>query len=98
MKRITVSRRSFMGSLLAAGTAPMIIPARVLGDEAPSKKIMIGSVGLGSQGTGDLKMFLGQDKTARVVALCDCNRRHLDRAVGVVKGHDGRREDLQRFP
>ncbi len=97
MKRIPVSRRSFMGSLLAAGAAPWIIPAHVLGEHAPSNKITIGAVGLGSQGTGDLKMFLGLDKTARVVALCDCNRRHLDRAAGVVKEMYGSSDGVKTY-
>ena len=49
-----ISRRDFcrrsaagLAGMLAAGAAPVIIPARVLGAEAPSKKLALGVIGCG---------------------------------------------------
>ena len=49
-----ISRRDFcrrsaagLASVLAAGAAPVIVPARVLGAEAPSKKLALGVIGCG---------------------------------------------------
>ncbi len=71
-----VARRSFLRALLAAGVAPHFIPARVLGADAPSKKINVGIVGAGAQGRWDLGNFLVQDDV-RVTAICDVNQRNL---------------------
>ena len=67
------SRRSLLRrtATLAGGAASFsIIPARVLGADAPSKKITIGCIGLGNHGVGrNLNMFLRQPD-AQVVAVC----------------------------
>ncbi len=50
-----------------------LVAARVLGGEgnvAPSNRVTIGVIGLGIQGTGDMKSFLGM-REARVLAVCD---------------------------
>ena len=47
MKDIAFSRRSFVGGAVAAVAFPSLIPASVLGAEAPSKKITIGVIGCG---------------------------------------------------
>src|SRR5208283_3752538 len=84
-------RRAFLKSVLAAGAAPWIVPARVLGVEnrvPPSGKITLGVIGVGAQGQGDLQSFLTLDDV-RVTAICDVNqrniasaRRHVARAYG----------------
>jgi predicted dehydrogenase len=49
----------------------MLLPARVWGDNAPSKRITLGFIGLGSQGcSANLTNFLGCED-AHVVAVCD---------------------------
>ncbi len=45
-KTAPVPRRSFMRAILAAGTAPAIIPSHVLGAEAPSNKVTLGVIGV----------------------------------------------------
>ncbi len=83
MKRITKSnRRQFLttaaGASAAAFAAPMFIPSHVLGKDgavAPSNKIVMGSIGVGGQGRGNLGAFLGQADT-QVVAVCDVDSRH----------------------
>ncbi|MBL9198870.1 MAG: Gfo/Idh/MocA family oxidoreductase [Opitutaceae bacterium] len=74
-----LSRRSFVQAMLAAGVAPLVVPARLLGAAAPSNKITVGVIGVGAQGHGDMRNFLSQDDV-RVTAICDVNQRNLDRA------------------
>lgn len=85
-------RRSFLKQLLAAGAAPWFIPSHVLGaggQTTPSNKLTVGAIGVGAQGYGDLQNFLTQDDV-RVTALCDVNRRNLDRARTSVTQAYGR--------
>lgn len=75
------TRRNFMvGSSLAAGSLgfPAIIPARVLGNEAPSKKIQVGVVGCGRIALGmDIPGVWNSRDMATVVALADCDAHRL---------------------
>jgi predicted dehydrogenase len=69
---------------IAAGAAvPMFIPARLLGDDAPSKQIVIGFIGVGWMGGDNLSSFLRQ-RDCRVVAIADVDQRHLQSAVAKV--------------
>jgi len=70
-------RRGFLGAMLAAGVAPMFIPARVLGAEAPSKLLRIGCIGTGRMGSGNMlsAIGIGPKHGARVVAVCDADRK-----------------------
>jgi len=86
-----ITRRAFARRLAsAAGAAvafPTIIPSRVLGDEAPSKRTTLGFIGMGSQGTSaNLNTFLNQDD-AQVVAVCDA---YMGRADAARKTTDRR--------
>ncbi len=74
-----IPRRGFLASLLAAGTTPWFVPARVFGAPgraAPSDKITVGVIGVGAQGQGDMQNFLSND-SVRVTAICDVNQRKL---------------------
>ncbi len=93
MKGRKQTRRRFLkmlGAGAAAGAAlPCVVPSLVLGGKgrvAPSDRITIGCIGVGNQGAGVMRNFLGQD-SARVVAVCDVNARR--QAVG--KDHVNRR-------
>lgn len=77
-------RRHALRTLLAAGTAPLVLPARLFGQQAPSNQVRLGVIGAGAQGTGDLRSFLGLD-AVRVAGICDVNRANLDNAVKLVK-------------
>lgn len=71
MNRIT--RRQFLQRTSAAGAAlafPNFIPARLLGANAPSKRVNVGHIGVGGQGTGLLNGFLGCAQ-GQSVATCD---------------------------
>ncbi len=65
------SRRDFFKIANAAAMmAPVIVPSAVWGAEtAPSDRITMGFIGMGSQNRGLLNKFLG--KNTQVVAVCD---------------------------
>ena len=69
------SRRRFLFTVAAAGAAPLIIPSRLLGAEAPSNTMQIGAIGTGRMGRGDMQAAMGAGlkpaANARVVAVCD---------------------------
>ena len=79
------SRRQVLKLLTATAAAPLILPRRLFGADAPSNKITIGCIGVGWQGGGNLDAFLGQD-LCRVVAICDVDESHLKEAVNRVNG------------
>jgi predicted dehydrogenase len=83
------SRRRFVGGMLrgalVAAVAPNFIPLRVLaGENTPSKKIQLGHIGVGNQGTNDLRNFLTVDNAASV-ALCDPFRQRRENAAKFVR-------------
>jgi myo-inositol 2-dehydrogenase / D-chiro-inositol 1-dehydrogenase len=69
----TLNRRSFLGAMLAAGAAPMILPCRLFGNEAPSNLLRIGLVGVGRQGRDLMNNALGAQRhtNSRLVSVCD---------------------------
>ena len=94
--RSSLNRRTFVKRVSAAGVMaafPSIIPASALGRErrpAPGNRIVIGCIGVGSQGTGNMNGFLDKDEV-QIVAVCDVDRDHLERAkqnVDTVYGND----------
>jgi len=83
-----ITRRRFAGGLLQAAiltaTAPNLIPLRVLaGDHTPSKKIQLGHIGVGGQGTNLLNNFQNVD-TAITAAICDPFRQRREAAGKLV--------------
>lgn len=89
------NRREFIRSAGIAATAglfPTIIPARVLGAEAPSKKITLGFIGMGGQGMGmNLATFLGL-KDCHAVSVCDAFLGKAKRAARKVNEAYGNRD------
>jgi predicted dehydrogenase len=63
---------------------PSIVPASVFGANPPSERITIGCVGLGGQGTSNMKGFRG-NPSAQIVALCDVDAGHVERARGITE-------------
>jgi len=84
------SRRNFLKTTGLAGAAigfPTIIPARVLGADAPSKHINILQIGCGRVGRGmDIPGILRQD-AARLVAVCDLDSLRVADGKEMVEGH-----------
>jgi len=81
-QRNSLSRRDFLRSsaiLGAAAAFPGIVPASVFGAEAPSERIVVGCIGVGRMGTGDLTEALGI-KDVQVVAVCDVDSKRVQLA------------------
>jgi predicted dehydrogenase len=73
------TRRSFLGAA-AAGVA--------LAQKAPGDQLVVGMIGVGTQGSGRLREFLAHPDV-RIGAICDVDRTHLDRAIAVVEKEKG---------
>ncbi|QNN25462.1 Gfo/Idh/MocA family oxidoreductase [Planctomycetales bacterium ZRK34] len=73
----------------ATVSAPYFVPSRLLGLDAPSNTLRIGSIGTGRMGHGDMKeaVYRGLDPklNARVVAVCDVNLERARHAKGEVE-------------
>lgn len=70
------SRRDFLktaSAATAAVAAPMILPSSAWGSNAPSERINVGVIGLGTRGTPDMGQFMKHDDV-QIRALCDVNR------------------------
>ena len=90
MRKKEISRRQFLKSAtgVTAGTIafPYIVSSSALGQGgsvAPSNRIVMGAIGVGSMGTGDLRGFLNK-KEVQTVAVCDVDKAHRDRAKKLV--------------
>jgi predicted dehydrogenase len=87
-------RRSFLKRAAVVGglTAfPAIVPSTVFGQNAPSNRIVMGFIGVGGQGRGDLGGFLGFDEV-RAVAVCDVVDAHARTAKNKVDSHYGNKD------
>ncbi len=85
------SRRDFVkrSAALVAGAIvlPQIIPSTALGmgrKIAPSDRIVIGSIGVGSQGMSNMRDFLKLKDAVQFVAVCDVDTHHLAKAKETV--------------
>ena len=91
MQENKTTRRQFLkttGPAALAVAFPSIVPASALGKGgavAPSERIVMGAIGVGGRGTGDLKVLLGR-RDVQVVAVCDVSAGRLSRAKGLVDG------------
>jgi glucose-fructose oxidoreductase len=93
MKDTTLTRRQFLKhtTALAASAAvfPSLAPAAALGKSgkvAPSNRIVVGCIGVGPQGQGDMANFLNQ-RDAQVVAVCDVKAEQREQARERVNAH-----------
>ncbi len=66
---------------------PAIVPASVLGAASPGNRINVGAIGTGRISRGHDLPGLWKYDTARVVAVCDLDRRRVQDAVALVNGY-----------
>lgn len=89
MRNNRSTRRQFLkrtSTAAAAVAAPTILPSCALGRAghvAPSNRIVMGCIGVGSQGTSNMEGFL-KFPEAKIVAVCDVDRAHRENAKGIV--------------
>jgi predicted dehydrogenase len=81
-KTDTISRRGFVkGSALAAASLafPTVVPSTVFGRHAPSNRVNLAMIGVGSRGTDVMKGFARHDDVC-FLAVCDTFRDRRERA------------------
>jgi predicted dehydrogenase len=90
MKKKQISRRQFLkrasGITAGAMAFPYLVSSSALGQSgrpAASDRIVMGCIGVGSQGTGNMRGFLGK-REVQVVAVCDVDKKHRERAKKLV--------------
>ena len=90
MTRRDLNRRQFLkqaaGAGVAVATFPYVVSSSALGNAgavAPSNRIVMACIGVGSQGSGNMRGFLGK-KQVQIVAVCDVDKRNRDRAKKTV--------------
>lgn len=90
-----MERRKFIRnlSLSAAGSMmiPTIVKASALGKNgavAASDRIVMGGIGLGSMGTGDMNNFL-KNPGVQYVAVCDVDTTHNKKALDLIEAKYG---------
>lgn len=86
-----LNRRRFLRASALSGAglviAPMIVPSRLFGANAPGKKIQIAQIGCGRIAQGmDIPGILKHD-IARIVAVCDLDSRRMADAQRKVESH-----------
>jgi predicted dehydrogenase len=72
---------------LLKSTFPLLLSAATLGRAgavAPNSRLRLGCIGLGGQGTSNLRAFL-TDERVQVVAICDVDGKHREAAGAIAK-------------
>lgn len=93
----TLDRRAFLREAAGIGTGIALtpfIPASVFGRTgrpSPSNRIVMGCIGMGGMGRGNMDAFLGQSDV-QVVAVCDVDKNHLRDAKNAVDNRYGNKD------
>ena len=86
---MSLSRRSFLqrSAAVAAGAAmPLVLPARLLGQSAPSKRINVAIIGIGAQGRFHFR-YMSVHPEVQFVGICDVDkvrREHFAEAANTL--------------
>ena len=91
---MNATRRNFLKSALAAGVFPTIIPASVLGKDAPGGKLQIALIGCGRIGTTmDIGGLLQNEDLAMLTTICDVDILRLQNMKALAERRYGRKLD-----
>ena len=94
MTAATTSRRQFLKQVGLAASLPVIIPASALGRNgvpAPSDRVTMGFIGMGSMGINNLRVFIDKPDV-HVLAVCDVNKSGENYAGRGSKGREPARQ------
>jgi len=102
-----VTRRQWLRTAAKAGAAllvPAVVRSTALGKEgavAPSERILVGGIGLGGRGTGDLRWML-PEKDVQFVAICDIRKSRREAIKKMVDNRYGNQDvktytDIREF-
>ncbi|NQT37546.1 MAG: Gfo/Idh/MocA family oxidoreductase [Planctomycetes bacterium] len=90
----SVTRRQFLRRTAASGgllAVPYAVPASALGRDdavAPSERIVLGGIGIGGRGSGDLRWMMAE-KDVQFVAVCDAKKSQRAKVKQIVDTHYG---------
>jgi len=87
MNALSCSRRDFLKSTALLSTAfsfPVLVPARVLGAQAPSNRINLGLIGMGLMMGSHHHIALGRNDV-QIMAVCDVDRTKRERAKALTE-------------
>jgi predicted dehydrogenase len=90
-----MNRRDFVagsGCAVAALAMPSIVPARVLGADAPSNRINVGFIGTGRQAFGANLPQMMAVPGVQVVAVCDVDSWRMNEAQALVNAFYAKRD------
>ena len=96
-KRVKFSRRRLLKAVGGAGAVlltPSFVPSSVLGKDgavAPSERIVLGALGIGGRGTGDLRCFM-DNPDVQFVAICDIRKIRRDAVKEMADTHYGNQD------
>lgn len=97
-----MKRRDFVKNAVAASgmiMVPMIIPtgctSKKNGNTPPSDRIVMGGIGLGGMGRGDMNNFL-RNEEVQYVAICDVDKSQREKALQMVSKAYGN-EDCREY-
>jgi predicted dehydrogenase len=81
-KRNILTRRDFIKAAATAAVAPAIVPSSVFSRPSPGDTMLLGCIGVGRQGQGDMQeaIYRGLEAGARVVAVCDVDSHRAEDA------------------
>jgi hypothetical protein len=90
-----ITRRGFVQRAAAASVAvPWFVPGSALGAEGATpanERIVMGAIGVGGRGTGDMRGLMGHGEV-QMVAVCDPVPEHRNRAKDLVDQHYGNKD------
>jgi predicted dehydrogenase len=89
-RSLPVTRRVFLGT--AAATAATAFRPAFARQAPPSDQLLVGAIGVGGMGLSRLRELVKQPDV-RIAAICDVDRRRVDRAVAYVEKELGYRPD-----
>ena len=98
-----MNRRNFLkkstGAAIGAVSFPYLIPASALGRNSfvpPSDRITMGCIGLGGQGTHNMRTFLNL-KGVQIVALCDVDKKSSNYHGGLTAGLEPAKQIVDNY-
>jgi len=90
-----INRRSLLTNAVGVASTvcgfPWVVPGSALGKDgrtAPSNRVILGSIGVGSMGKGDMKSLMRVAGT-QMVAVCDVVEQRRKEAKGIVDDNYG---------
>ncbi len=81
-----------IASSIAAGGFPAIVPASVLGQNAPSKRINVGAIGTGRISRDHDMPGVWKHDAARIIAVCDLDSKRVEDAKKLVNAYYSKKQ------